>query len=225
MKNMSQVDITLYKTDHPLPGRQNNYETAFREAADQLKARDIREVADRCGAIVIASGQGSALRLPFIGDDLVITHPDIQVTHASGVGEVAMWSRILTLHYLVRGTGAKLRGEQIAFKHLEGGLAYDTAFHRRSVALLLDRFGPALKGFMEAGARAGGIRSGESSHALLFRAFPRVAVVFVMREGDEEFPPSGSVIFDSSIADYLSTEDVAVLCNMIAVRIIKAAGA
>ena len=50
-------------------------------------------------------------------------------------------------------------------------------------------------------------------------------LVFVLRKGDDEFPPSGSVIFDSSIADYLSTEDVAVLCNMIAVRIIKAAGA
>jgi hypothetical protein len=222
---MSPDDSMLYKTDLPLPDRQNNYETAFREAADRLRARDIREVAGRTGAIVIASGQGSALRLPFIGDDLVITHPDIRVRYSSGAGEVPMWARILTLHYLVRATGSGPRGDQIAFKHLEGGLAYDPAFHRRSIALLLDRFGPGLNGFMEAGARAGGIRSGESGHALLFKAFPRVEVVFVMREGDEEFPPSGSVIFDSSIADYLSTEDVAVLCNMLAVRIIKAAGA
>lgn len=222
---MTPDDNILYKTDFPLPGRQNNYETAFREAADRLRVRDIREVAGRTGAIVIAFGQGSALRLPFIGDDLIITHPDIQVTRAAGAGEVPMWARILTLHYLEHATGSGPRGEQIAFKHLEGGLAYDTAFHRRSVALLLDRFGPGLNGFLEAGARAGGIRSGESGQALLFRAFPRVTLVFVMREGDEEFPPSGSVIFDSSIADYLSTEDVAVLCNMIAVRIIKVAGA
>jgi hypothetical protein len=215
----------LYKTDFPLPERQNNYETAYREAAERLKVRDIADVARRCGGIVIATAQGNALTLPFLGDDLLVTHPEIRVTRAPGAGEVPMWARILVLHYLVRGTGALPRGEQIAFKHLEGGLAYDPAFYRRSVALLLDRFGPGLAGFMDAGARAGGVRSGESGQALLFRAFPRVEVVFVMREGDEEFPPSGSVIFDASIADYLSTEDVAVLCNMIAVRIIKAAGA
>ena len=75
---MTPDDNILYKTDFPLPGRQNNYETAFREAADRLRVRDIREVAGRTGAIVIAFGQGSALRLPFIGDDLIITHPDIR---------------------------------------------------------------------------------------------------------------------------------------------------
>ena len=203
----------------------DNYETAFREAVDRLRERDIGDVARRCGGIVIAHEQGSALRLPFLGDDLVVTHPDIRVSFAEDAGEVPMWSRILALHYLVRGTGALPRGERIAFKQLEGGLAYDPAFYRRSVALLVHRFGPALAGFMEAGERAGGTRSHESGHALSFRAFPRVEVVFVMRERDEEFPPSGSVIFDASIADYLSTEDVAVLCNMLAVKIIKAAGA
>ncbi|HOD14468.1 MAG TPA: DUF3786 domain-containing protein [Spirochaetota bacterium] len=222
---MDPDDSILYKTEFPLPERQNNYETAFREATDRLKARDIRDVTDRSGAIVIASPQGSALLLPFIGEELVITHPDITVTNASGAGEVPMWEKILALHYLERATGAAPRGEQVAFKQLEGGLAYDTAFQRRTVDLLIKRFGPGLDGMAAAGAAAGGKRSDLGEHALSFRAFPRVEVVFVLWMGDEEFPPSGSVIFDASIADYLSTEDVAVLCNMIAVRIMKAAGA
>jgi hypothetical protein len=222
---MSPDDAMLYKTDFPLPDKQNNYETAFREAADRLTARDIRDVAARSGAIVIASGQGSALRLPFIGDELVVTHPDITVTYASGAGEVPMWEKILTLHYLGQATGSAPRGELVAFKQLEGGLAYDTAFQRRTVALLIKRFGSGLEGMAAAGAAAGGRRSDLGEHALSFSAFPLVEVVFVLWKGDDEFPPSGSVIFDSSIADYLSTEDVAVLCNMIAVKIMKAAGA
>ncbi len=222
---MRPDDAMLYKTDFPLPDRQNNYETAFREAAERLKARDIHDVAGRSGAIVIASGEENTLLLPFIGDEIRVTHPGMAITIVSGTGEVPMWARILILHYLLRAGGSEQRGEKVSFKHLEGGLGYDTAFHRRSVAPLLERFGPGLDGFMEAGTRAGGIRSAESGHALTFRAFPRVEVVFILWKGDEEFPPSGSVIFDSSIADYLSTEDVAVLCNMIAVRILRAAGA
>lgn len=222
---MTTDDAMLYKTDFPLPGKQNNYEVAFRDAADRLKPRDISDIAGRSGAIVIASGQGMALRLPFIGEELVVTHPDVAVTYASGAGEVPMWEKILALHYLDRAAGSGPRGEQVAFKQLEGGLAYDTAFQRRTVALLIRRFGPGLEGMAAAGIAAGGIPSDMSEHALSFRAFPRVEVIFVLWKGDEEFPPSGSVIFDSSISDYLSTEDVAVLCNMIAVRIMKAAGA
>jgi hypothetical protein len=220
---MTPDDTILYKTDFPLPDRQNNYEAALNEAAGKLRCLDIDGIADRSGAIVIASGKEKALLLPFIGDEIRVTHPGMAITIASNAGEVPLWAKILVLHYLVMAKGTGLRGEQVTFKQLEGGMGYDPAFHRRVIRPVIDRFGPALAGFLVAGERAGGVRSGESSHALSFRAFPRVKVVFVLHEGDEEFPPSGSVIFDASIADYLSTEDVAVLCNMLAVRIIKAA--
>ncbi|HNW29160.1 MAG TPA: DUF3786 domain-containing protein, partial [Spirochaetota bacterium] len=75
--------------------------------------------------------------------------------------------------------------------------------------------------FMKTGTAAGGVLSPLGDHALAFRAFPYVEVTYILWKGDDEFPPSGSVVFDSSISDYLSTEDVAVLCNMIAVRILK----
>ena len=215
----------LYKTDFPLPDRQNNYETAFREAADRLKARDIRDVADRSGAIVIASGQGSALLLPFIGDEMVVTHPDIAVTIASGAGEVPMWEKILTLHYLERATGTGLRGEQAASSSSRAALPMIRRSSDARSPFSSSGSGPDSKVMAAAGVAAGGKRSDTGEHALSFRAFPHVEVIFVLWKGDDEFPPSGSVIFDLSIADYLSTEDVAVLCNMIAVRIMKAAGA
>jgi hypothetical protein len=129
----------------------------------------------------------------------------------------------LILHYLGRAAGTPARSEQITFKQLEGGLAYYPAFQRRSITPLLDAYGIDLEKFMKAGTASGGLRSPLGEYALSFRAFPMVEVSFVLWKGDNEFPPTGSVIFDSSISDYLSTEDVAVLCNMIAVKILKSA--
>jgi hypothetical protein len=101
-------------------------------------------------------------------------------------------------------------------------MGYYPAFQRRSITPLLDLYGNDLEKFLEAGTRTSGMRVDQGDYALTFRAFPKVDVTFILWKGDDEFPPSGSVIFDSSISDYLSTEDVAVLCNMIAVKILKA---
>ena len=53
------------------------------------------------------------------------------------------------------------------------------------------------------------------------KVFPRIDIIFIIWEGDDEFPSEGNVVFDSNISDYITSEDVAVLCNMVAVEIIK----
>lgn len=211
---------SLYKTE-VLPGKQNNYETAYREAAEKLSPITIGEIARRSGAAVIEDGPGKALLLPFLGEEILVSHPDISVRYHGREDEVPLWVKILTLHYLEHAGGTAPRGEDITFKQLEGGLGYYPAFERRCVTPLLDAFGNDMELFMKAGTTSGGVPSSLGGHSLAFRAFPRVEVTIILWKGDDEFPPSGSVVFDSSISDYLSTEDVAVLCNMIAIRIVK----
>jgi hypothetical protein len=41
----------------------------------------------------------------------------------------------------------------------------------------------------------------------------------VLWRGDDEFPPNATILFDSSVTDYLSTEDLAVLCERIAQKL------
>ncbi len=213
--------VSLYKTEAALPEKQNNYETAFREAAARLSPIPIGEIAQKSGARIIDNDAGKSLLLPFLGDELLASIPVISVRYQGRDEEVPMWAKILTLHYLVRSTGSPVRMEQVTFKQLEGGLGYYPAFQRRCVTPLLEAFGNDMARFMKTGIAAGGAASTLGDHALAFRAFPNVEVTFILRQGDDEFPPSGNVVFDSSISDYLSTEDVAVLCNMTAVRILK----
>jgi hypothetical protein len=219
----SKKDNILYNTESALPGKQNNYETAYRKASDTLSQFTIENIASRSGASVIDEGSCKALVLNFLEDEIHVAHPKISVSYNDKNQDVPMWAKILVLHYLNRANGAPARNEQITFKQLEGGLAYYPAFQRRSIIPLLEAFGTDPEKFLKAGAIPGGLRSALGKYALSFRAFPRVEVGFVIWEGDNEFPPTGSVIFDSSISDYLSTEDVAVLCNMISVAILKSA--
>ncbi len=203
-------------------GLSGGYETAFLEAAEVLGAMDAGDVARWSGAALTPRGEGSTLVLRFIRDDILISHPAVTVSCADGETGVPLWLQILSLHYLIRARGAPHGGERIGFMQLEGGMGYHPAFQRRTVIPLLKTFGTDIEGFIRAGIASGGRRDGSGAYAVAFQAFPRVEVVFILWEGDGEIPPSGGVVFDSSIRDYLSTEDVAVLCNMITVSMLKA---
>jgi hypothetical protein len=211
----------LYNTETALPAKQNNYETAYREAADKLSHSSIMDIAQRSGATIIETQTGKALTLPFLGVELLITHPDVSIRNSGKNEEVPLWAKIVALHYLNAAGGDTLTGRQITFQDLEGGRIYSPAFMRRTITPLLNEFRENLEGFEIAGLKAGGTKATIGDHSLSFQAFPFVSLTFALWKGDNEFPASGSVIFDSSIASYLSSEDIAVLCNMIAIKIMK----
>jgi hypothetical protein len=52
-------------------------------------------------------------------------------------------------------------------------------------------------------------------------AFSRVPITIVVWKGDEEFPPSASILFDDTVLDYLSAEDINVLCQTVTWRLVK----
>lgn len=204
-------------------GRDAAYETAFSDAARRLGAMDAVDVAKNSGTALEERESGNAIMLPFLGEEIAVTHPEVSVSFAKDGSAVPPWLRVLALHYLVNARGVPPRGERIGFMQLEGGMGYHPAFQRRAVIPLLGAFGHDMEGFIRAGIAAGGERDPAGAHALSFRAFPMVQVIFILWEGDGELPPSGTAVFDSSIAEYLSTEDVAVLCTMLAVSMLKAA--
>jgi hypothetical protein len=204
-------------------GREAAYETAFSDAARRLREMDPMVIAENSGAESEARDGGRAIIVPFLRDEIAVTHPEVAVSFAKDGSAVPAWLRVLALHYLVNARGAAERGERIGFMQLEGGMGYHPAFQRRAVIPLLKAFGSDLEGFIRAGIAAGGVRDPSGDFALSFRAFPMVEVIFILWEGDGELSPSGTAVFDPSIAEYLSTEDVAVLCTMLAVSMMKAA--
>lgn len=201
--------------------RQNNYEIAYGKAAEALSDMDTCSVKEKSGCRVIDKDSAMHFSLSFINDEILVAYPEISVRYRDRKDEVPLWLKILALHYLVYAKGTKPADDQITFKQLEGGLGYYPAFQGRTIDPLIDVFGNDLERFMSIALELGGKRVDFGDFAVTFAAFPNIEVTFILWKGDEEFPAEGNVVFDSSIASYLTTEDIAVLCNMIAVMIIK----
>jgi hypothetical protein len=201
--------------------KQDNYETAYKEAVDELLKKDLKDVAYKTGAQIIQDDSSPTLILPFLTDEIIIRFPEASLSYKNKDAELGLWYKILILHYLVQAKGTRATSKQITFKQITGGLAYYPAFHRRTIKPLVKSFGNNLIKYIRAAEKTGGVKSGISRYSFSFQVFPKVSVIINLWEGDEELPSDGNIIFDSSIVDYLTTEDIAVLCNILALMIIK----
>ncbi|GAF77754.1 unnamed protein product, partial [marine sediment metagenome] len=67
----------------------------------------------------------------------------------------------------------------------------------------------------------GGRKADYGDVAVTIDAFSRVPIMLVLWRGDEEFSPEAKFIFDSTISDYLTTDDVNAVCGIIAWKLVR----
>jgi hypothetical protein len=114
-----------------------------------------------------------------------------------------------------------MTGKWMSYKDIPGGLLYAGVFARRVTEPLVKKFGRSAKLFQEAGRRFGGEYAGVGDASFSLRALPRISLQYVLWEGDDEFPPSVQLLFDSSAAHYLPLEDIVVLGQITTGRLIS----
>ena len=88
-------------------------------------------------------------------------------------------------------------------------------------ALLLDYFVKEPHLLVAAAGKLGGHKADYGDVAVTINAFSYVPITLVLWRGDKEFKPEGNILFDSTIADYLSTEDINVLCETISWKLVR----
>ncbi len=95
------------------------------------------------------------------------------------------------------------------------GANYFPTFSKRAIKPLLDHFGREPERLIGAAEKLGGHKVDYGDVAVTINAFSYVPITLVLWRGNGEFVPEGSILFDSTVSDYLSTEDINVLCETI----------
>lgn len=156
-----------------------------------------------------------------------ISIPDGEVSLAESEEAVPVRDKILILHYFIRARGTPLSGNIITYKELNEGINYYPTFFKRAIEPVVTNFKDEPEKLLEIAKTLGGRRSDYGDTAVTIDAFPYVPLTIVLWQGDREFPPDGNIMFDSTIPDYLPTEDITIVCEMIAwklVRLLKTGG-
>jgi hypothetical protein len=164
----------------------------------------------------------NAAVIDYLGRSCRLSIPDGQVVFADTGEEAPLRERILVLHYFINARGTPLSGKTITYKELHDGINYYPTFFKRAIQPIVENFGRAPERLLELAEKLGGHRADLGDVAVTIDALPRVPLTTVLWRGDDEFPPDGNILFDSTIPDYLPIEDITVISEILAWKLVKA---
>jgi hypothetical protein len=207
----------------PEPGvRAIAHELAYKIARERLAAvTDIAGQCRRCGAQYLP-----ALKTVTIAHLARIYHinpADGAVSLADSTEAVPVRDKILILHYFTQAKGTPPTGKLITYKELQEGINYYPTFFKRAIEPIVNNFSDNPPKLLDIAGTLGGRKSDYGDTAVTIDAFPRVPLTIVLWRGDSEFGPDGNILFDSTIPDYLPTEDITILCEIIAWKLVRLA--
>lgn len=196
--------------------RINDYIEALEIAKEELRNRNPLHVCRLSGSLCIEKGgQPTGIRLTFLNRMVTISWPDL-VFYQESSKEIPIKQEILILHYLNGSKGKDLTGEWISYQDIPSAKFYLDAFNRRVKYPLVNTFGDqpdqlllVAKELFEAA------KSSIGDISVQIQALPRVPITLVIWRGDEEFSSDGTILFDSTIKDILSAEDISELTSQI----------
>ncbi len=215
--------MTAKRLAVPEPGvRALAHAMAYQIACKQLAA--VADIAGQCrksGARLAPAADAAVIR--HLNQEYKISLPGGEVSLVDGKEAVPVRDKILILHYFLRASGAPLTGELITYKELQEGINYYPTFFKRAIEPIVKNFSAAPPKLPEIAGRLGGRRADFGDAAVTIDAFPRVPLTVVVWRGDKEFGPDGNILFDSTITGYLPTEDITILCEIIAWKLVRLA--
>jgi len=198
------------------------YQFAYKLACDQLAAIDnIEQQCLKSGAQYQIEDSKIVITTKYLNQSYIVSLPDVEISPMNSEEAIPLRDKILILHYLAQAKGTPLANKVISYKELPEGSNYFPTFSKRAIKPVLDHFGTEPERLIDVAAELGGYQADYGDVAVTINAFPHVPITFVLWQGDEEFPPGGNVLFDSTIPDYLSTEDINILCEAIAWRLVR----
>jgi hypothetical protein len=197
------------------------YLPAYEDLRRRLAGHDADTVVRHSGARWLTPDR---IGLRCLGTEYAISWPEGGVRLADG-DEAEVSTAILLLLYLTESSGRALEDRWIAFEQLPGGPGYSASFRGRVVAPALRAFGTHPEELTRAAAGLDGEALAMGDVAVRLPALPRVPLAYVMWRGDEEFPPSLTVVFDASIEGYLDAEAVTALAELATRRLVDAGSA
>jgi len=198
------------------------YGLAFQLARDKLAAiDDVNQLCLRTDAHVETVAGQTAIILDYLNESYRVTLPDINISAVNSTQEVPLRDRILILHYLTQAKGTPLTDKLIAYKELPEGVSYFRTYYVRAIKPLVNHFGDQPQRLLDIAPRLGGTKAEYGDISVTIPGFSRVPITIVLWQGDDEFSPEGNVLFNSTICDYLTVEDINVLCEIIAWKLVK----
>ncbi|MCB2148311.1 MAG: DUF3786 domain-containing protein [Deltaproteobacteria bacterium] len=193
---------------------------------DVLADRDIGQVANFT-LTDIDAGSGH-LRFRFLNRQILVDtrRRCLMEKRAKGWEKLVLPLLELTvLDYLNRVNHLHPLGREMVGAEDLADAAYFSGRNRLRTAALLTRYSEDSNGFTTAGRHLGGRIEQMGDAAIRLNPFPRIPVYYLLWQGNDEFPPRISILFDRSIESVLASPAIWCLVTLCSHHLLRGTAA
>ena len=201
--------------------RIDDYINARNLAVEKLSQESFEVILKRSG---FESPDANTFRVPFLDRIYRVGFPRFEFEDMTEVEkEIPVQEQVLILHYMSASQIPDVTGHWISYREIPGATFYFGAFLKRAVEPLKKVFGQNLTGLSRAAEKLESRKINSGDAAFEIKALPAVPLQLILWKADEEFPAEANILFDSTIDQILSPEDVAWLAGMVVYRLMALA--
>jgi hypothetical protein len=191
----------------------------LRHALQQINPK---QVASHAGAHYSDDSDNGMFEFEFLGARTLLSYPEYAAYDNFTGSELPVAVQALILYYFYNADGSALTDRWIAFSELQDGRFYTQAFQGYSGDKLGKLFADDLDTFRKAALAIGGIPHSMANASFVFQLLPRVPLLALAWQGDDEFPSSYQILFNESVNHYLPTDACAIAGSMLTRKLIRA---
>ncbi len=212
---LAMSEFTIDKDQKPLERRVDELQAAL------LKAEPGR-LAEFTGAALEGAGESASFTFQYWNKPVELSCQDYIARDRETQQVLPSVHQAMILYYFSTPRSCPLAAKWISFSELEEGQFYNAAFQGYTSKVLFRVFGEDYQAFHQANQQLGGEKTSFGDSAYRHQIFPKLALLVVLWEGDEDFPPSYKILFEDNIDNYLPTEGSAILASMLTGKLTEA---
>ncbi len=187
---------------------------------NDLSKRDISKL---CRTVLAKRTTSGAIQLRFLKDELRIDlkrHCIYRLQKANWKKTNDPYLELICLVYLLNAGDNRLLNEMVGANDLKDAHFFQGPHALRTDALV-KQFGKHINGFKQAAEALGGRPVALADAAYILFPFQNIPLYYLLWEGDVEFEPGFSILFDRSIESHLPADAIWGLINWVSRRLLS----
>jgi hypothetical protein len=197
------------------------FERTYKDYLEQVAKIDVRSIKEKLGVRV----EGNAAIIPLFGKQIRVSPRGI--IDQSGQRPSFDICVILCKYLLLCPDSIPKETEWVAYRDLKDAGPLNVYFANDVERSIAARFSGRLRELETAGRALGGSppeMEFSNDLSIRFEALPRVSLLMLYNDADEEFPAQCSVIFEKRAERYLDAECLAMVGRLLLINLETAAG-
>lgn len=198
--------------------KRDTAQDALQWAKERSARIDLHDLPHRLGGELLQWDSGPAVRLPYIGGNVLITD---QGMHKEDGSELSLWEQVLLYNHWAQGGEREPSGHWRGFNELPNTVSKVKTMHSQVYAPLSECFQGKTTDLVAAALSLGGQnwsgRFGSADAVLYIPALPKVPVLVMFWDQDVEEGCAAETkfLFDQTVIEHLDIESILFLSEQI----------